>query len=190
MKQNKQGVIQIAIIMLAVMALLALVSVGASLSTPDTWFKKEVKSGTKVTPGCEPTKYAAQFRGTLDLMNDMVGFLNYEITYLDGHIDNIDYKELGIVSNEFAAKVCLYDVLNGNNKIGCQSISDKVTKGRIEKFPYEFAYSMYDNDCNGEVDDHTLNLVVELNTEDGYSKNEKTVAIVNGQAVYQNAKGY
>ena len=74
----------------------------------------------------------------------------------------------------------------GGKSLMCNKISGKITKGRIDKFPFSFKYNLPDNDCNGQVDDHTFNIVTRLNTQDGFEKQEKTVAIVNGKAVFQN----
>ena len=157
------------------------------------WFAPDVTSGTPTVPSCEPKKYLVEMKGTLDLINDFIGWGGYEIHYLDAHISDISISQrLGIVSNDFESRICLYDVLanvGGTPKqVSCVSIDGSITKGRIEKFPFMFTYNLYDNDCNGVVDDHTFNLVAEVATEDGFERYEKTIAVKNGQGVFQNAE--
>jgi hypothetical protein len=191
---SRKGVLNpltIGLIMIALLVLL--VTTVLSDNGNGLWniFYDDVVSGTPVVDGCSPKQYVVEMRGTLDLINDFVWGEGYRVYYVDSHIDNIDISQLGIFQNEFDAKVCLYDVLaNGDHpkKLKCETIKDKVTKGQIEKFPFMFRYNLPDNNCDGQVDDHTFNLVAEVQVEEGFERHEKTVAIVNGQARFQNAE--
>lgn len=195
---GKKGNMVIVMVMVGVLLLiLAGVSLANNGNGVVNWFYDDVQSGTDVVPGCEPKKYLVEMKGTLDLINQKQSTwsLDYEIDYIDTHINDIFISQqyLGVLSNEFEAKICLYDVLAGgdkwvNEQVDCISIKDKITKGQIEKYPFSFRYNLYDNDCNGQVDDHTFNLIAEIQTEDGFDKHEKTVAIVDGKAVFQNVK--
>ncbi|CAB1060214.1 hypothetical protein D1BOALGB6SA_4979 [Olavius sp. associated proteobacterium Delta 1] len=185
----------VVLIMMIVVVLVLIIFAGFAFAKNGNGFRNlfydDVVSGTEVADGCKPKKYVAQLHGSLDLINDYVGFSGWEMTYIDTHIDDISWQQLGIFSDEFDSKICLYDVLaNGDNPemIDCVSIDGKVRKGDIKTFPFSFRYNLYDNDCNGEVDDHTFNLVAEVSSDDGFERAEKTVAIVNGQAVFQNVK--
>lgn len=150
-------------------------------------FYDDVESFTPVADGCTPKKYVVEMHGTLDLINDFIGLNGYEIHYVDAHISDIKLSKLSALNpfdNEFKSEVCLEDMKG--KSLMCEKINDDVTKGRIEKFPFNFKYNLPDNDCNGQVDDHTFNIRTRLSTDDGYEDKEKTVAIVNGKAVYQN----
>jgi len=196
---NNKGMVHLAIIMAAILVIIvgavAYAKNGNGLSN---WFYDDVQSGTDVVPNCEPKKYLVNFKGSLDLINQKQSTwsLDYEIDYLDAHIYDIYLEPLAFMGKTFEAEVCLYDVLAGGDnwdkyEVACQKIAEKITFGQIEKYPFSFKYNLYDNDCNGQVDDHTFNLVVELSTEDGkFERHEKTVAIVGGKAVFQNAEGY
>ena len=196
-KLNKKANIAIAM-MLAVIALVAVVVVAVKQGGIVNLFYEDVKSGTDVADGCKPKNYVVEFKGSLDLINQKQGTwtLDYDIDYIDAHIYDIhiDQEKLGFTSDTFDARICLYDVLAGGDnwqkkQISCVNIKDDVTYGHIEKFPFTFRYNLPDNDCNGQVDDHTFNLVTEFTTEDGdYEMHEKTVAIVDGKAVFQNVK--
>lgn len=195
---NKKGnLLIISGIMIAV-AFIAII--GAAMATNGNGIYnvmyEDVKSGTDVAPTCEPKKYLVELSGSLDLINQKQATwsLDYDIDFIDANIKYINLAPLGIfdfTSSEFTAEVCIYDVLANADfpeKIECQTISDRITYGQFEKYPFLFRYNLYDNDCNGEVDDHTLNLVVTLKTEDEINRYEKTVAITGGQAIFQNAK--
>ncbi len=194
---NKKGIVNQAFIWMAVIfGIILLVSAGVSFAKNGNglynWIYGDVTSGTDPVPSCTPKKYVVQMHGTFDVINQKQGTwtLDYDIDFLDTHISDISLKPLGIFTNDFTGKVCLYDVLGGNKKIDCVNIENTVTKGQIERYPFEFSYNLYDKDCNGQVDDHTFNLVAELQTEQDFERHEKTVAIVGGQPVFQNAKGY
>jgi len=192
---GKKGNTVLIIMAVIVLIVLAGLSLASNANSVVNWFYDDVQSGTPRAKGCEPEKYLIEFTGTLDLMNQKqeTWTLDYKIDYLDAHITDIRISPtgLGFFTNEFKSKVCLYDVLKGGDnwieeQVDCLNINDYVTKGQIEKFPFEFRYNLYDNDCNGEVDDHTFNLVVTLETDEGKETFEKTVAITNGEAVFQN----
>ena len=204
-KSNKKGMGFIFSPPIAIAILLAIVGVvilsANALSDNGNGLKnlyyQDVSSGTDIVQGCEPKKYIIVFDGTLDLINQKTStwaITDYKIDYIDTHISNIRLDKLGIISNEFTSELCLYDVLAGGDEwnkheIECIKIDGKITKGQIEKYPFEFKYNLYDNDCNGEVDDHTFNLVAELNQQSESPEYfEKTVAIVNGKPVFQNVK--
>lgn len=181
------------ILSMILIIVIAAVSLANNANGVVNWFYGDVESGTDVAPDCKPKKYLVEFHGTLDLINDFT-WTGYELKYVDAHISDIrlDPRGLWITSDDFEGTVCLFDVLKGGDRwveerVDCVNIEDKVTKGKIEKFPFEFKYNLYDNDCNGEVDDHTFNVVVDLQTEnDGYIHEEKTVTIINGKPIFQN----
>ena len=199
MNQNKKGNLQIALIgVVVVLVVLA----GVSLAKTNgnglvNIVYEDVDSNTPVAPQCQPKKYLVELHGTLDLINDYYregwSFGEYEITYIDSHINDISFKPLGIFSNDFDAELCLYDVLHDqrlteSNKIECIKVKGDVTKGRIEKFPFTFRYNLWDNNCDGQVDDHTLYLQASIKTEDGFTREGKTIGIIGGELVYSNAK--
>ena len=197
-KMKKKGNIVIIIMMVIAVLALAAVSLASNADGVMNWFYDDVESNTPVAPGCDPQRYLVSFTGELYLVNQKQGSYligDYDIDYIDAHISDIRFsKELGIFSNEFDSSVCLFDVIAGGDqwyekKVDCVSINEAVTKGRIEKFPFTFKYNLYDNDCNGDVDDHTFNLVVTLDTEDDTTNFEKTVTIINGEPVFQNVEG-
>lgn len=194
---NKKANIAIAMILIVV-AVVAIVSLASNANGIVNWFYEDVESGTPVAPGCTPQKYLVEFSGTLDLINDFT-WSGYELTFIDAHIYDIRLSPQALAISDlwqqgFDAQVCLYDVLAGGDnwlerRVDCVRIKDAVTKGQIEKFPFDFRYNLYDNDCNGEVDDHTFNLVVDIVQEDeGPIHKEKTVAIVGGSPIFQNVK--
>ncbi|MFC1591698.1 hypothetical protein ACFL43_04165 [Thermodesulfobacteriota bacterium] len=190
---NKKGVIPlpmpIIIMAVVIVIVIALTTLTTNANGISNWFHKDVESFTPVAPGCSPKMYLVEMHGTLDLINDFLGFSGYEIHYIDAHINDITLSKLGVLNpfdNNFESEICLED-MNGKSLM-CESIKDDVTKGSVEKFPFTFKYNLPDNDCNGKVDDHTFNIRTRLMTDDGYEENQKTVAIVNGKAVYQNVE--
>ena len=207
-KKANQGAVIAVIMMIALIAIIGWKAVLADNASFSSLWRPDVQSGTDIIPGCDPKKYIVKMLGTLDLINQKQGTwtLDYDINILDAHITDIDIDldELGFMHDNFDASICLYDVLAGYKATGqdegwkkarvggCVEIADEyVVLGQIEKFPFSFQYDLYDNDCNGLVDDHSLNLVVELETEDGeFEQLEKSIQIVNGKAAYQNAWGY
>ena len=203
--KGKKGVIHIALIIAGIFALVfALGSIVTYFQESGNGFKNlfvdDVESGTDVAPNCKPVKYIVKLEGSLDVINQKQGTwtLDYEVDYLDAHIYDIlwDRAPGSFGYDEIVGTVCIYDVLAGGDnwgheQIDCVGIKKNVALGQIEKIPFTFKYDLYDNDCNGEVDDHTFNLVVDYKTEDGtHVEEQKTVAIVKGQSIYQNAKGY
>jgi hypothetical protein len=185
----------IAIAGIAIVIVLAAVSLADNGNGMYNWFHDDVESNTDVAPGCDPQKYLVRVNGDIFIVNDFIaeGFdMRYEVNLIDSQIADISIDRslawFGL-ADEFRAKVCLYDTLNDNKKIKCKTYDELIRKGDMEKrLPFEFTYNLYDNDCNGEVDDHTLLLVTELWGPDGYQKQEKTIGIIGGEPVYQNAK--
>lgn len=211
MKSNKKGFIQLAVPTAVLIALGILIIAGIAYAADAlsdngngfyNLFYEDVKSGTEVAPGCDPIEYITKFEGTLDLVSLQKGFFtfDYRIEIADVHISDIffDQNKLGAFSDKFESSICLYDVLDGGDEWiqhqkDCVEIEGKVSKNlagpvEIEEFPFTLKYNLYDNDCNGQVDDHTFNLIAKVQTEDGFESLEKTVAIVNGEAVFQNVK--
>lgn len=195
MNQNKKGNLQIALIGV-VLVLVVLGGVSLAKNNGNGLVNivyEDVDSNTPVAPQCQPKKYLVELHGTLDLINDYYregwSFGEYEITYIDSHINDISFRPLGIFSNDFDAELCLYDVLKDQDlkkKIDCIKVKGEVTKGRIEKFPFVFRYNLWDNNCDGVVDDHTLYLQASIKTEDGFTREGKTIGIINGEPVFTN----
>lgn len=194
-KYQKKGVVPLPIplpiiIMIVVALIIVMVTtVAANGNGLKNWLYEDVESFTPVADGCTPKLWVVEMHGTLDLINDFIDLNGYEIHYVDAHISDIllSKKTLGALNpfdNNFEGEVCLEDMKG--KSLMCETIKDDVTKGRIEKFPFEFKYNLPDNDCNDQVDDHTFNLKSRVSTDDGFEEKSKTVAIVNGKAVYQN----
>ena len=195
MNQNKKGNLQIALI--GVVLVLVVLGVESLAKTNGNGLVnivyEDVDSNTPVAPQCQPKKYLVAMHGTLDLAKDYHwearSLGEYDLVYLVSHIKDI----FGIFSNDFDAELCLYDVLHDqrlteSNKIECIKVKRDVTKGQIEKLPFTFRYNLWDNNCDGVVDDHTLYLEASIKTEDGFIKEGKTISMIGGELVYTNAK--
>ena len=184
----------IAVLGIGLVAVMAAISIADNANGAYNWFYDDVSSKTEKAEGCDPQKYIVRMQGEIVAINDFIadGFdMRYEVNLLDSQISDISIdKSLGFFSDDIEAKICLYDFIGTNNweKIECKTYDETIHKGQTEKLPFEFTYNLYDNDCNGEIDDHTLVLVTELWGPDGYQKQEKSVGIIGGETVYQNAQ--
>lgn len=194
-KEDRKAQIPINPLILVTVLLVIVAATAVSATLKDNgngainWFHDDVTSRTDRTPDCEPKKYLAELTGTLDIFNDYISLSEgYQVHYLDAHINDIDIsrEQLGLFTKDYDAEVCLYDSWNNHKEIDCKRFEGKVVKGQIKRIPFEFKYNIYDNNCDGQVDDHGLQMVVKLRTENNIETYKKGISISGGEAVFQN----